>query len=322
MVYINITDMKPSNSSTPEATRNRFTLRQLEAFVEVARLGTASAAATRLMRTQSAISMSLQELESALGCTLFERRGRQLVQTDAANELLPRAMELVDRARELGDAASGNQQTHHRLAVGASRTVGPFAMPALISRCGEQLSGLHIQLTVANTEALQRRVRRFELDCAFVEGDVSDPGLHKQAWLPDELCLVARNGHPVLRSRKPLRERLSNCEWVLRESGSASREVFLRAIAPLIAQPRVALELNDPETQKRCVRDSNWLTCISRQAVQEELRSGALREVRGLTNTMSKALTRRFWIVTHPDRFQTDALKTLLDLARQMQPTP
>ena len=306
-------------SHQADAGRQRFTLRQLEAFVEVARQGSASAAARRLSLTQSAVSMSLQELESALDCSLFNRRGRRLVQTDAAAALLPRAMEMVDRARELTDAVASGRRANARLAVGASRTVGPFAMPALISDCCAQISGLRIQLTVANTVDLQDQVRGFELDCAFVEGDISDPSLHKQAWLADELCLVARRNHPALRSRKSLRDRLSECGWVLREPGSASREVFLRAIAPLIAHPRVTLERNAPAPQKRCIRASDWLTCISRQAVEDELRSGDLQEVPGLPASMTKALTRRFWIVTHPERFQTDALRMLLTLARQMQ---
>ncbi len=301
------------------STRHRFTLRQLEAFVEVARLGSASAAASSLSRTQSAISMAMQELESALGCELFERHGRRLVRTKVAESLLPRAIEMVDRASEIAELVSAGAYPQTQLTLGASRTVGPFVMPDLLRRCSQEIPGLQVNLTVVNSEELIRRIHRFELDCAFIEGDVLDPTLEKKAWLDDELCVIARSGHPVFKSRKALEQRLADSAWVLREPGSGSRELFLRAIVPLIPQPTVALELDDPEAQKRCIRNSDWLSCISRRAIQDELDNGELCEVPGLSAGLKKALSRRFWIVTHRERFQTDALRQVLVIAMQMK---
>ena len=84
----------------PDATaaRVRVSLRQLEAFCTVSMTGSVSAAARRLSRTQSAVSAAIGELESALGTALFERAGRGLRATDAARRLLPRALEVVERA--------------------------------------------------------------------------------------------------------------------------------------------------------------------------------------------------------------------------------
>ena len=304
---------------TNQSTRNRFTLRQLEAFVEIARLGSASAAASSLSRTQSAISMAMQELESALDCALFERHGRRLVRTKAADTLLPKAIEMVARASEIADLVNGDSQPQAQLTLGASRTVGPFVMPNLLSLCCDQIPGLQVHLTVVNSEELIRRIHGFELDCAFIEGDVLDPTLEKTAWLDDELCVIARCGHPIFKSRKSLEQRLADSAWVLREPGSGSRESFLRAIVPMIPQPTVALELDDPEAQKRCIRNSNWLSCISRRAIQDELDNGELCEVPGLSTDLKKALSRRFWIVTHRERFQTDALRQVLEIAMQMK---
>lgn len=308
-----------STQLTNQSTRHRFTLRQLEAFVEVARQGSASAAASSLSRTQSAISMAMQELESALGCGLFERHGRRLVRTSVADWLLPKAIEIVDRASEIADLVSGDARPLAPLTLGASRTVGPFVMPDLLSLCSEQINGLQVHLTVVNSEELIRRIHGYELDCAFIEGDVLDPTLEKTAWLDDELCVVARCGHPIFKSRKSLEQRLAGSAWVLREPGSGSRELFLRAIVPMIPQPSVALELDDPEAQKRCIRNTNWLSCISRRAIQDELDNGELREVPGLSAGLKKALSRRFWIVTHRERFQTDALRQVLEIAMQMK---
>ncbi|MFD0704055.1 LysR family transcriptional regulator, partial [Slackia equolifaciens] len=55
-------------------------LRQLDA---VARLGTISAAATRLRISQPALSRSLARLESELGAQLLDRRGKSVAMSAA-----------------------------------------------------------------------------------------------------------------------------------------------------------------------------------------------------------------------------------------------
>lgn len=296
-------------------TGQRFTLRQIESFAEIASLGSISAAAKRLSRTQSAVSMTLAELESVLGVALFERRGRRLVRTEAAERLLPRAIEMVDRAREIHRLMGPDQARPTRIALGASRTIGPFVMPQLIRACREQIPGLRASITIANSEDLLRQISEFSLDYAFVEGDVLDPDIHKQAWLSDQLCLYARQDHPLFARAGKAYGQLDQWEWVLREPGSGTREIFLRAIAEVLPiAPRVAIEVNDAETQKRIISSSDWLGCMSRRVMPAEPELAGLREI-PVPRSLQKALTRRFWIVRHPDRFFSQAMAAVNEVA-------
>ncbi len=295
----------------PAGPAQRFSLRQLETFAEIATLGSISAAAERLARTQSAISMSLAELESALGVSLFERRGRRLVRTDAAERLLPRAIEMVDRAREIHQLIDPAQGRPALIALGASRTIGPYVMPGLIRSCHEQLPDFRATITVANSEDLLRQISHFALDVAFIEGDVLDPALHRQAWLHDQLCLFARQDHPIFDKRGRISRNLADWHWVLREPGSGTREIFLRAAARYLDfAPRVALEVNDAETQKRLLQNSDWLACMSRRVVAADPAAEGLRLIE-VPRAISQALTRRFWIVRHPDRFFSQAMAAI-----------
>ncbi|WP_156492163.1 LysR family transcriptional regulator, partial [Oleiphilus sp. HI0080] len=54
----------------------RFTLKQLEVFLAVAREENVSAAADRLSMSQSAVSEALKNLESQFDIVLFDRLGR------------------------------------------------------------------------------------------------------------------------------------------------------------------------------------------------------------------------------------------------------
>lgn len=304
---------RAAGRDAPAAGRARMTLRQLEAFCAVALAGSVSAGAQRVSRTQSAVSLALQELESALGTRLFERAGRGLRQTDAARRLLPKAIEIVERAVELPAIAVDEATPARHLAIGATRTIGPFLMPGLLAdfahRHPGQAANLSVDLAIENTETLLARIRDLTLDLAFIEGEVTEPALSVQPWMNDEICLFARADHPTPRA-------LGAGRWVLRERGSGTRETFLRAMQPLIGAPQIAIEVSDPLALKRLVAASDWFGCLSRMAIAEELRDGTLRDVTPRSAALRNALTRSFWLVAHPQRYRSAVADALLAHAR------
>ena len=77
----------------------RYTLRQLEIFVAISRLDSVSRASELLHLSQSATSTSLGELERQFGLQLFDRIGKSLSINESGKKLLPKAIELLDRAK-------------------------------------------------------------------------------------------------------------------------------------------------------------------------------------------------------------------------------
>src|SRR5687767_7021004 len=69
---------------------------RLLTFRVVARERSFSRAARQLGKTQSSVSEAVALLERELGATLFERRGRTAVLTDAGRLLLPHAERILD----------------------------------------------------------------------------------------------------------------------------------------------------------------------------------------------------------------------------------
>ena len=67
----------------------------LQAFVEAAALGSFSAAARRLRKTQSTVSTAIAHLEADLGMVLFDRSGRYPQLTDAGRQVLGHAQEIL-----------------------------------------------------------------------------------------------------------------------------------------------------------------------------------------------------------------------------------
>jgi DNA-binding transcriptional LysR family regulator len=78
-----------------------LTLDQMRVLVAVADAGSFSAAARKLSRVQSAISQSIQTLETTLGLTLFDRSGKTPSLTDAGKALVGDARALIAGAQAM-----------------------------------------------------------------------------------------------------------------------------------------------------------------------------------------------------------------------------
>ncbi len=73
----------------------------LIAFVEAAALGSFSAAARKLRKSQSTISTAIANLEADLGLTLFDRQARQPVLTDHGRRVLAHVQEILAAGERL-----------------------------------------------------------------------------------------------------------------------------------------------------------------------------------------------------------------------------
>jgi DNA-binding transcriptional LysR family regulator len=289
----------------------------------LAREGSVSAAARRLNRTQSAVSMALQELESTLGVRLLERAGRRLGLSATGEQLLPHALDILDRAFEFAQRAGSPDLDGGAISVGASRTIGPFVAPELIGDFRAQRPRVQMTLAVGNTIELIDRLKQHSLDCALIEGSVTDDSLIRRAWLNDELCLFARAGHPIVEAiaggLRPAAA-LAEADWVMREPGSGTRELFLQALAPVLAQPRSSIQVSDPQAMKTLVMGSDALGCLSRLAIANELADGRLVELPPPNRSVARSLRRVFWIVWHGQRDHSATVGHFIEHALKWRP--
>jgi DNA-binding transcriptional LysR family regulator len=250
----------------------QITLRQLEIFAAICQEGTITGAARRIGLSQAAASQALAELENQLQRRLFDRNGRRLMENAAGRELLPGAIGVLDRVREIEHGA-GKPAVNIRLS--ASLTVGNYMLPPLIGRFARRHPGTRFQMEIGNTEQVVSSVRRFESDAGWIEGRVRDPDLRLFPWREDHLVIITAPNHP-LAGRKATAAALAEESWVLREKGSGTREVFEEAIVGKFDMQKVLVELGGVGAVKGAVMAGVGLGCISRSSIELELRTRQL----------------------------------------------
>jgi DNA-binding transcriptional LysR family regulator len=254
----------------------RYSLRQLEVFLAIARTGSVSRAGDALAMSQSAVSGSLADLERQFDVKLFDRIGKRLQLSDVGRALRTQAEAVFDAAREL-ESGFANHADGSRLRVGATLTIGNYVAVPLMARYMRERSGSLVRLDIANTEEIGRRVVNFEIDVGLIEGELSHPQLRVTPFRDDELVVFCAPTHPLAKKRALTDADLKAASWIVREHGSGTRQAFDRAMTGILPELHVTLELPHTEVIKRAVEAGLGLGCVSRLALVDAFRAGTLK---------------------------------------------
>src|SRR4051812_24304262 len=146
----------------------RYTLRQLEVFLAVARVESVSRATEALGMSQSAVSGALGDLERQFDVQLFDRIGKRLQLSELGRSVRVQAQAMLDHAQSLERALESRAMVG-RLRVGATLTIGNYLAVPLMARFMRENPGAELTLAVANTEQIARQVANFEIDVGLIE---------------------------------------------------------------------------------------------------------------------------------------------------------
>ena len=290
----------------------KLSLRQLEVFVAVARHQSVSRAADQLALSQSAASAALAELERQFDVRLFDRVGKRVRLNDFGAQLLPRAAEMLDRAREL-EALLQAKDAPGELHVGATLTIGNYLGTLIVSDFMQRHPGSKVTLDVQNTANIIAKVAGFDLDLGLVEGRCQHPDIDVIPWGDDSLEVFAAPHHPLAKKRRLTPDDLAAADWILREPGSGTRETFDLAVAGVLPTVKIKLELSHTEAIKRAVESGLGIGCISRLALREAFRRGSLVRLKAPFLKMD----RQFLILVHKQKYRTSTSRQFVELCRQ-----
>ncbi|MEP7050779.1 MAG: LysR family transcriptional regulator [Pseudomonadota bacterium] len=289
----------------------RYTLRQLEVFLAVAHHESVSRAAEDLAMSQSAVSGALADLERQFEIQLFERLGKRVQLSSLGRSLRPRAQALLEQATEL-ELGFKNQTAVGLVRVGATLSIGNYLMVPEIARFMRDNPGARVTLAVANTVEIARKVLEFEIDIGLVEGELHEPELEVTHWRPDELVVFCAPAHPFAKKRTLSDADLISASWIVRESGSGTRQAFDRAMHGILSDLQIVLELQHTEAIKSAVEAGLGVGCASRVALEEAFQHKMLVPCR----VPQRDFHRSFYLVVRKQKYKSAGMLSLLEQFR------
>ncbi|ROR29473.1 LysR family transcriptional regulator [Inmirania thermothiophila] len=275
-----------------------FTLRQLEVFEAVARLGSYTKAARELHLSQPAVSMQVAQLEEQAGIALLEQVGRQARLTEAGRELYARVRAVqreLAEAEEVLAAHRGLRGGRLRLAV--ATTAGAFATRVLAA-FARRHPGVRLALEIINRAELLARLEAHEADLAIMGQPPAGAPLRARPFLDNPLVVIASPEHPLAGQRRIPLARLAEERFVLREEGSGTRGALERLFAGHGLVLRAELEMSTNEAIKQSVAAGLGLAVVSLHTLELELAAGRVR----ILDVEGFPLMRRWYLVQRRGR--------------------
>jgi DNA-binding transcriptional LysR family regulator len=261
-------------------------LNHLAIFHAVALSAGIGAGAARLHISQSAVSKQLADFEDHLGTTLFERLPRGVRLTESGKLLFGYANRIFALESEAEQVLEDLHTLRRgRVAIGASRTIGGYLLPAMLAQFKRLYPEVELTLEVANTAAIEEMLIDGAIDVGFSEGLGRSEALEFSVLTEDELVLIAPPGAHAAAPAPLTIGALHNLPMLVREAGSGTRAVTEQALAAHGVAPRTAMTLASTEAIKRAVAAGMGYAFVSALAVSTELQAGllALVPVAGLS---------------------------------------
>lgn len=243
-------------------------LEDLRYFVAVAEDGNVGRAAQRLGVSQPALTKGVQRLEHGLEIELFTRGPKGMTLTSLGSVFFERArdlcLDLDDAVQEVSDLHLG--------AIGTVRigTAPMFADPLVAETFAALLAqrpGAKLRLTIGLNDALLQSLRLGDLDVSINALDDTQPeDLIQTPLFGDQLCVVLREGHPLLERPRLSMQDLADVAWALPgPEVLARRHLEARLAEHGMPPPRAVARLDNSVTLiPSLLRGSDLLGVMSR----------------------------------------------------------
>ncbi|MEM9330513.1 MAG: LysR family transcriptional regulator [Pseudomonadota bacterium] len=166
----------------------------LKTLIAIAETGNFSAAAEKVFRTPSAISMQVKRIEEIIGRTVFQRDSRSVTLTSDGLLLLEHARRVLALNNELiSKFISPNISGEIR--IGAGDDFAERLLPGMLSQFNRSHPSIVVEVMMENSNELIERVQHGDLDLAVIVCNAGYENEHLAEQLTTEkLVWAARKG--------------------------------------------------------------------------------------------------------------------------------
>lgn len=255
-------------------------LSRLEAFLEIARLGSLRSAANSLHLGQPAISARIALLEQELGARVFERSRKGMVLTPAGQALLPHARRAIEAARLGREAVKHVEQGDEgELVIAAAAAINASLVPELVARFRRFHPGVHLYVRTGATDVIADLVAGGEARIGLLR-ETHARRLRCTPLYAEELLLVAHAEHPFVSAGRIDIGRLADATLILHDRSSDDFELARALLRDAGVSPYGAIEVDSVDTARRLVARGLGVSLLPSTVVGADIDSGELARVR------------------------------------------
>jgi len=314
--------MSNDNSYTPPAAMPDYlirhaTLRQLQVFEAIYRLGSFTRAAEELFLTQPTVSMQIRKLTDAMDVPLFEHVGRNVEPTEAGSELYAACRSMFETLANLEmKIADLKGLKRGRLRMGVI-TTAKYLAPEMLGEFSQIYPGIDLALKVTNRDSIINRMSANE-DDLYIMGQAPEGEMEVESYpfAPNPLVVMAPRNHPLVGKKKISLEEIAKQPFIIREPGSGIRDATFKAFDAKGLRPIVRMELGSNEAIKHAIAGGLGLSVLSLHTLSLEGADGAV----AILDVEGFPILRNWYIVYPKGKELSLVAQTFLDFAVDYEP--
>jgi len=286
---------------------------QLKYLCAVAEHRHFSKAAEACHVTQSTLSAGIQELESQLGVTIFERNKKNVLITPVGERVLKQARLLLGNAEDLVAIAQASQAPlSGEVRLGVIPTIGPFLLPKMLKALRSEYPGLKLFLKEGLSADLFTRLQQGELDVVLLALPYPLPDMHVESLFSDEFELLLPPGHPLQKAVEIQQRQLQGEKLLLLEEGHCLRDHALEACKLESAQLDLVYQGTSLHTLVEMVANGLGVTLLPEIAVQSNIIGSTNLKIKKFKNDKVAREIGLAWRITDPREQDYLALATFI----------
>ena len=239
------------------------TLRQLEVFEAIARLGSFTRAAEELFLTQPTVSMQIKKLSDAVGLPLFEQIGKKIYLTDPGRELLQTSRGVFEHLSRFEMAVSDMKGLKAGKLGLAVVTTAEYFAPRLLGLFCQRYPGVEVSLVVSNRERVLERLANNRDDLYIIEQPPEGVEVVAHAFLDNPLVVLAPLNHPLVQVKNIPLKRIAEEPFLVREPGSGTRMSLEQLFMDMDLKLNVRMELGSNEAIKQSIVGGLGISVLS-----------------------------------------------------------
>jgi aminoethylphosphonate catabolism LysR family transcriptional regulator len=300
---------KNGSSTVPRAGIAAMNLAQIRAFHAVAMHGGFSAAAQALGVSQPAVTQHIKALEESLGTRLFTRGGSGVELTVQGHDLLPHVHRAVMMLDDLGTRISGSRALRvGHLGIGIC---APYVVMPILRRFCALHPGVRLDVRLDNSSRLLDLVGANRVNLAIATLREPDPAFFCEGLVEQRVLVLVPRGHGWWDRVSVAVGELEGSDFVLREPGSMTRQLFEAGLAEAGVGVALRFALGSREAVKEAVKSGFGLGIV----LDKEL--GRDRHLRGIPVT-GAAMSAAEYVVALPDVASLGTTAAFIAAAREI----
>ena len=196
----------------------------LEAFIQIAELGSFNKAAEKLHVTQTALTRRIQRLEAYLGLKLLDRTTRVVVLSTVGRGFLPEAKRLVDElGRSIERLRSQSREASGDITMASIPSLMFGQLPAVLGEYAQHFPSNRVRILDRSSAQVMESVQRRQAEFGLHVMAMGQPDLQTELLRREPLVAYCRKSHPLARRSSVCWSELSATGLITLGGGSGNR---------------------------------------------------------------------------------------------------